>query len=61
MQMEEKTLSSELRFDGRILHVFEDDILYVKGGLPFKFMKSVSAEEMATVKTWVEGILSKLK
>ena len=42
-------------------NVFEDDILYVKGGLPFKFMRSVSAEEMATVKTWIEGILSKLK
>ena len=42
-------------------NVIEDDILYVKGGLPFKFMRGVSAEEMATVKTWVEGILSKLK
>ena len=31
MQMEEKTLSSELRFDGRILHVFEDDILLPDG------------------------------
>ena len=42
-------------------NVFEDDILYIKGGLPFKFAKKVSAEEMASVKTWVEGILSKLK
>lgn len=42
-------------------NVMEDNILYIKGGLPFKFMKSVSAEEMATVKTWVEGILSNLK
>ena len=42
-------------------NVLENDILFVKGGLPFKFMKSVSADEMATVKTWVEGILSKLK
>jgi len=42
-------------------NVIEDDILYVKGGLPFKFMKKVSADEMATVKTWVEGILAKLK
>ena len=42
-------------------NVMEDNILYIKGGLPFKFMKSVSAEEMATVKTWVEGILAKLK
>lgn len=42
-------------------NVIDDDILYVKGGLPFKFMRGVSAEEMATVKTWVEGILAKLK
>lgn len=42
-------------------NVMDDNILYIKGGLPFKFMKSVSAEEMATVKTWVEGILSNLK
>ena len=42
-------------------NVFEDDILYVKGGLPFKFMRGVSSEEMESVKTWVEGILSKLK
>ena len=42
-------------------NVMADDILYIKGGLPFKFIKGVSAEEMATVKTWVEGILSKLK
>ena len=42
-------------------NVFEDDILYVKGGLPFMFMRGVSSEEMETVKTWVEGILSKLK
>ena len=42
-------------------NVFEDDILYVKGGLPFKFMRGVPAPEMETVKTWIQGILSKLK
>ena len=42
-------------------NVIDDDILYVKGGLPFKFIKGVSADEMSTVKTWVEGILAKLK
>ena len=42
-------------------NVIEDKILYLEGGLPFKFAKKVSAEEMASVKTWVEGILSKLK
>ena len=42
-------------------NVIDDDILYVKGGLPFKFAKKVSEEEMAPVKTWVEGILARLK
>ena len=42
-------------------NVMDDNILYIKGGLPFKFMKSVSSEEMATVKAWVEGILANLK
>jgi hypothetical protein len=41
-------------------NVIEDDILYINGGLPFKFMKKVSDEEMASVKTWIEGILKKL-
>ena len=42
-------------------NVLEDKILYVKGGLPFKFMKKVAPEEMATVKAWVEDILASLK
>jgi hypothetical protein len=42
-------------------NVMEDKILYIKGGLPFKFMKNVPAEEMATVKSWVEDILKNLK
>ena len=42
-------------------NVIADDILYINGGLPFKFMKKVTDEEMATVKTWVQGILAKLK
>ena len=42
-------------------NVIEDDILYIKGGLPFKFAKSVSADEMSQVKEWTEKILSKLK
>ncbi len=42
-------------------NVIEDNILYIKGGLPFKFIKGVSADEMATVKTWVENILKSLK
>ncbi len=42
-------------------NVLEDKILYVKGGLPFKFIKGVSDEETAAVKEWVEDILSSLK
>ena len=42
-------------------NVIEDNILYVKGGLPFKFCKGVSEEEMARVKAWTEEILSSLK
>lgn len=37
-----------------------EDILYVKGGIPLKFIKNVSADEMATVKSWVEKTLSVL-
>ena len=42
-------------------NVIEDNILYIDGGLPFKFMKKVTPEEMATVKAWVEDILASLK
>ena len=42
-------------------NVLEDKILYVKGGLPFKFAKGVSAGEMASVKSWCESILASLK
>ncbi len=42
-------------------NVIEDNVLYVKGGLPFKFAKLVSDEEMASVKEWVSSILANLK
>ena len=41
-------------------NVMDDNILYIKGGLPFKFMKKVTDEEMQSVKTWVEDILASL-
>lgn len=41
-------------------NVMEDKILYINGGLPFKFLKGVSAEEMNTVKEWVADILKNL-
>ena len=41
-------------------NVMEDKVLYLNGGLPFKFMKKVSAEEMETVKNWVADIRANL-
>ena len=42
-------------------NVMDDRILYIKGGLPFKFLKGVSNEEKNTVKAWVEQIVANLK
>jgi len=41
-------------------NVLEDKILYIEGGLPFKFMKKVSPEEMQKVKDWVSDIRASL-
>ena len=41
-------------------NVMEDKILYFDGGLPFKFLKKVSAEEMAIVEAWVADIKANL-
>ncbi len=42
-------------------NVFEDDILYITGGLPFKFAKKVTPEEMEKTTAWINGILANLK
>ena len=42
-------------------NVIEDNILYINGGLPFKFMKKVSAEEMKQVHEWVAAIKAVMK
>ena len=42
-------------------NIMSDKILYITGGLPFKFIKSVTPEEKATVKAWCEDILKNLK
>lgn len=42
-------------------NVIEDNILYINGGLPFKFMKKVSAEEMKQVHEWVAAIKATMK
>ena len=41
-------------------NVMEDKILYINGGLPFKFLRSVSSEENATVEAWVKDIRANL-
>lgn len=41
-------------------NVIDSNILYIKGGLPFKFLKSVSSEEIAAVEKWVGEIKSSL-
>ena len=41
--------------------VFEDNILYIEGGLPFKFLKKVTDEEMNSVKEWVKAIRASMK
>ena len=37
-----------------------DDVLYINGGLPFKFLKKVSAEDAAKVDAWFQNVLTKL-
>ena len=42
-------------------NVLADNVLYVNGGLPFKFMKKVTDEEMNTVREWVKSIRASMK
>jgi hypothetical protein len=37
-------------------NVIDDNILYLEGGLPFKFLKKVTPEETAKVEAWVKEI-----
>ena len=41
-------------------NVLENDILYIEGGLPFKFLRSVSADEKAKVEAWVKDVRANL-
>ncbi len=41
-------------------NVMEDKILYITGGLPLKFLKSVKPEEMQAVHAWVADIKANL-
>ena len=42
-------------------NVIADNILYINGGLPFKFMKKVTEEEMNSVREWVKSIRASMK
>ena len=37
-------------------NVIDNNILYVEGGLPFKFLRKVTDEEMNKVRAWVKEI-----
>ena len=39
-------------------NVIDNNILYVEGGLPFKFLRKVTPEEMEKVTNWVKEIRS---
>lgn len=41
-------------------NVIDDNILYLEGGLPFKFLKKVTPEESAKVEAWVKEIKAKM-
>lgn len=41
-------------------NVIDDNILYINGGLPFKFMRGVKPEEMDAVTEWVKQIREKM-
>ena len=41
-------------------NVMEDKILYLEGGLPFKFLRKVAPEEMEKVRAWVADIRANL-
>ena len=42
-------------------NIMLDKILYITGGLPFKFCKSVTPEEKESVNAWCKDILANLK
>ena len=39
-------------------NVIDNNILYIEGGLPFKFLRKVTPEEMEKVTAWVKEIRS---
>ena len=41
-------------------NVIEDNILYINGGLPFKFLRGVSDEEKQAAENWIEATLAEI-
>ena len=42
-------------------NVIADNVLYIDGGLPFKFLKKVTDEEMNSVREWVKSIRATMR
>ena len=42
-------------------NVIEDNVLYVEGGLPFKFLRKVTDEETKRVEEWVKSIRASMR
>ena len=42
-------------------NVISDNVLYIDGGLPFKFLKKVTDEEMNSVREWVKSIRATMR
>ena len=42
-------------------NVIDDNVLYIEGGLPFKFMRKVTDEETKTVEEWVKSIRASMR
>ena len=42
-------------------NVIDDNVLYVDGGLPFKFLNKITPEEKEKVEAWVKEIRASLK
>ncbi len=53
----EKIITEKIKDAGSEL---VDNILRIRGGLPFKFLKKFTDEELKTVKAWTSEILKKL-
>lgn len=53
-----KTLKECLREAGTILI---DDILYVDGGMPFKFVKKITEEEKEKAIKWTDAVMAKVE